>query len=135
MDDKTKQYVLKQLVQLPVPYKYIFFDEDTDTETLEIIGNIIYVEFFITPNECPHLTKNYITKVYFWIPDEFPFIPPTVMLEHPLIHEMTDFEEINMCSYSIFFTLSELMMNAYCIILEGLNNNENFELIEYINSH
>lgn len=136
MNNKTKQYVIKQLsdTQLPVPHRFIFFDEETDNETTEIVGHVIYVEFVITENECPFLIKDYITKIYYWIPDEFPFIGPTVMLENPLEHEMTNFEEVGMCSYNILFTLPELMMNVYCIILEGLNSGDNFDLIEYINS-
>jgi len=112
-----------------MPHKFIFIGEDNDIETTEIIDHVIYVEFSFIPNDCKFLKNDYNTQVYFWIHDDYPFSSPVIMLEDPVIHELTDFEEVNTCDYCPAFTFPQLIMNAYCIILESLNSGRNSDLI------
>jgi len=44
-----------------------------------------------------------------------------------------DGEKINLCDYDVMMTFPQLIMNVYCIILEALYNNQNNDLINYIN--
>ena len=127
---------LKDL-SLPFPHKFIYIDEDTDCETSDISGHVIYVEVLITPAVCNLLKKLYKTQIYFWFPDDYPFSSPTIMLEetctHPLIDDK-DYVSINMCSYCPALTFPQLIMNAYCIIVEALYRKENDDLIKCVNN-
>ena len=135
MNPNTKKYLTKQLQnkEIAVPHRFIYFDEDTDCEASEISGHVIYVELTFDSTICESLKTNYITQVYFWISDDYPFSKPIIMLEDPLDHPLVNFEEINMCNYDVFDSFPDLIMNIYCIMLESLNNNQNENLLEYIN--
>jgi hypothetical protein len=135
MNPYSKKYIIKQLkdVSFPFPCKFIYFDEETDTETPEINGHVIYAEILITPMVCDILTKVYKTQIYFWIPDDYPFSTPTVMLEDAIIHPLVNCEKINMCDYGVAITFPQIIVNVYCIILEGLYDKENKDLVEYLN--
>ncbi len=133
---KRLHHELKDL-SLPFPHKFIYIDEDNDCETSDISGHIIYVEVLITPYVCNLLKKPHGTQIYFWFEDDYPFSSPTIMLEdactHPLI-DNEDFVSVNMCSYCPALTFPQLIMNAYCIIVEALHDKENTDFVDFINS-
>lgn len=53
-------------------------------------SNCFWIELYITPEECDKLTKTYTTQVYFYLPNDYPFSPPTIMLEHSLKHPLVN---------------------------------------------
>lgn len=137
MNPSSKRHLLKQLSNFssPFPYRLIYYDDENDIETPEINGHVIYVELLITPNVCNLLKNIYKTRIYFYFPDDYPFNPPTIMLEDPVTHPTVNCEQINTCDYGCMFTFPQLILNSYCIITEALNNKENMDLINYINNH
>src|ERR1700761_532447 len=90
INNKINRYLLKQLNNLDLPFKYklIYYDEEKDCEIDTFANHVMYVQFEITSNECNLLINTYKTQVYFWIPDDYPFTPPTIMLEDPIIHPL-----------------------------------------------
>ena len=133
----AKKQIVKQITSVPIPFPYelIYYNEEEDCETNDIVGSIIYVNITITPDACNVLKNPYKTQIYFSFPDTYPFTGPVIMLEDAIYHELVimDGEKINLCDYGVMMTFPQLIMNVYCIILEALYNNQNNDLINYIN--
>lgn len=128
---KKKLVVEIQKLALPIDYKLEYYDEETDEITDGIIGHVIYVHLMIT--DCSKLKKPYKTSVYFNFDDSYPFVPPAIMLEDVLIHELVDDDIVLLCDYCPAMNFGQLILNAYCIILEGLESDSNKDLVDIIN--
>lgn len=117
---KILQKEIDSLKNLPFKYKIKYLD-DAEVEEVNYITNIIFVSLVFTEFECPRLSKNYNIDIYFNFPNEYPIMPPTIMipdLEHQMIYD----EKLNLCDYCPILKLNQLIANCYCIILESLIN-------------
>jgi ubiquitin-protein ligase len=117
-----------------IPHKFIYIDDEIQLETPEISGHVIVVEFLFTSAECSLLETDYIARIYFEIPDEYPFEPPNITLNDPIDHPLVDWNIVRLNDYCVVITFPNLVMNVYYIILEALNNGKNDGLLNFINN-
>jgi len=137
MNNYTKKILIKEIQNLTLPFDFSlkYFNENTDEITDKIIGNVIYVYITITNKQCSKLKNSYNTSIYFLFNDSYPILPPTIYLEDKLIHPLVNNgDTILLCDYNPAIRFRQLILNVYCIILEGLENNRNKKLIKIINN-
>ena len=136
MNSGAKKHIMKQLgkSKLMIPHKFIYIDDETQLETPEISGHVIVVEFLFTSAECSLLETDYSARIYFEIPDEYPFEPPNITLNDPIDHPLVDWNIVRLNDYCVVITFPNLVMNVYYIILEALNNGKNDGLLNFINN-
>lgn len=125
--NKALSRILSSIL-LPIPFKLIYWDVDSNHETLHPT-NCFYLELYIGPNECNKLTKIYTTQIYVYIPRDYPFSPPTIMLEdtvrHPLVNVTDERDSL----------ISKIVSFSEAIILDILDFFDNIvDINEYIPS-
>jgi ubiquitin-protein ligase len=93
----------------------------------------MFATITISKDVAPALQYDYQHLVHIEFPDDYPFSAPSVvldeddLLQHPLI---VDEHMINMCDYTYFIDISQLLMNVYLIFWEALNDKQNANVVE-----
>ena len=135
MDIRVKRIVKDAIRHMDLPFKYSFtyYDELAEEWTEGLFGRVVYVDFTLSPKELPCLETSYSTSIYFYFPKKYPFEPPMILFEDGLKHPFIDDCDLKLCGYNQNMTFQQLIMNAYCIILEAYAHPDNRALVDNIN--
>jgi hypothetical protein len=145
---------LKELSKdcLPFDYSLKFVRETIDADnpdcvsakefdTFDSINDGVFLDIAINRENCNNrsLMFDYRHQIYLKFPTDYPFKPPNIRLEDPLIHPLIhsdrygNYTKINTCDFSPFMSVSQLIINIYLIVWEAINDSRNQDAIDHWN--
>lgn len=130
---------LRMLEENRLPFRYsISFDTPIVRNGITFIeetatfqkGNTIFVDVTVEKDVVSTLKRDYKDRITFFFTREYPIREPCVTFEKPLLHDFLDEDgEMDLTNYAATCYLSELITNAYCVLVEALADEINCEFV------